>query len=62
MPSQPIRIDYQESGGYAQITSEDVDQSIKELLDAGIHLKNLNIRQRTLEDLFIKLTGRGLRE
>ena len=62
MPSQPIRIDYQESGGYAQIASEDVDQSIKDLLDAGVHLKNLNIRQRTLEDLFIKLTGRGIRE
>lgn len=62
MPCQSIHIDYQASGGYAQIVSEDVDSTIKSLLEAGIHLKNLNIRQRTLEDLFIKLTGRGLRE
>jgi len=59
---QPIRIEYQAVAGYAQIASEDVDSTVRSLLDAGIHLKNLNIRQRTLEDLFIKLTGRGLRE
>lgn len=59
---QGIRINYQSHGGYAQIASDNVDNSIKLLLDAGIHLSKLNIRQRTLEDLFIKLTGKGLRE
>ena len=28
----------------------------------GLHLENLRIRPKTLEDVFIKLTGRGLRE
>ena len=41
--------------------SQDVNQSIKELLDQGIRLDKLRIRERTLEDLFIELTGRELR-
>lgn len=57
-----LPVEGQVSGGYLQIATEDVDSSVRQLLEHGIHLKNLNIRQRTLEDLFIKLTGRGLRE
>ena len=30
--------------------------------DRGLHLENLRVRPKTLEDVFIKLTGRGLRE
>lgn len=41
--------------------SQDVNQSIKELLEQGIKLDKLRIRERTLEDLFIELTGRELR-
>ena len=32
------------------------------VLAAGVSLAGLRIRPRTLEDLFIELTGRGLRE
>jgi len=28
----------------------------------GLRLENLRIRKKTLEDVFIRLTGRGLRE
>lgn len=36
---------------------------IKELItDAGIGIEDITIRKRTLEDAFISLTGRGLRE
>jgi len=39
---------------------------LPELLQAvrsrGLHLENLRVRPKTLEDVFIKLTGRGLRE
>lgn len=41
--------------------SQDVNQSIAELLAQGIKLDKLRIRERTLEDLFIELTGRELR-
>jgi len=34
-------------------------QTIK---DQGLHLESLRIRKKTLEDVFIRLTGRGLRE
>jgi len=30
--------------------------------ERGLHLQGLHLRQRTLEDVFIRLTGRGLRE
>lgn len=30
--------------------------------ERGLHLENLQVRRRTLEDVFINLTGRGLRE
>jgi hypothetical protein len=30
--------------------------------DRGLHIVHLRVRERTLEDVFIQLTGRGLRE
>ena len=41
--------------------SQDVNKSITELLEQGVILDKLRIRERTLEDLFIELTGRELR-
>ncbi len=35
---------------------------LEELRAQGLELRGLRVRQRTLEDVFIKLTGRGLRE
>ena len=58
----PLPVEYSETGGFAQIVSEDVDHTVSLLLKAGISLRDLNIHQRTLEDLFIKLTGKGLRD
>ena len=37
-------------------------EAARALLAAGIPLARLRIRPRTLEDLFLELTGRGLRE
>jgi ABC-2 type transport system ATP-binding protein len=43
--------------------SERVLPEILQVIQArGLRLENLRIRQKTLEDVFIKLTGRGLRE
>lgn len=45
----------------AEILSKNVDKTISHLLEAKIPLANLRIREATLDDLFLKLTGKGLR-
>jgi ABC-2 type transport system ATP-binding protein len=44
-----------------EILSKDVNETIRHLLDQGIPLGNLQIRRRSLEDLFLEVTGRELR-
>jgi ABC-2 type transport system ATP-binding protein len=44
-----------------EISTGDVDQALRALLDRGVALRNLRIRPRNLEDLFLELTGRELR-
>jgi len=49
-------------GDTLEIQTPDVNAAVATLLAAGVSLAGLRIRPRTLEDLFIELTGRGLRE
>jgi ABC-2 type transport system ATP-binding protein len=44
-----------------EIFSADVNGAVRKLLDAGLSLAQLKIRPRTLEDLYIQLTGKELR-
>ena len=44
-----------------EILTRDVNAAIQELLARNISLARLQIRPRTLEDLFLELTGRELR-
>lgn len=44
-----------------EIISNDIDQTIQHLIGKGVSLKNLQVRSRTLEDLFLELTGHDLR-
>jgi ABC-2 type transport system ATP-binding protein len=44
-----------------EISTGDVEQALRALLDRGVALRNLRIRPRNLEDLFLELTGRELR-
>lgn len=44
-----------------EISTQDVNKTIGELLQAGASLTGLQVRQRTLEDLFLELTGKELR-
>ena len=44
-----------------QFSSREVSQTLTELMQAGINLQKLRVRERNLEDLFIDLTGRELR-
>lgn len=44
------------------ILSPSVENTISELIKLGVNLSSLRVRNPTLEDLFIKLTGHQLRE
>jgi ABC-2 type transport system ATP-binding protein len=44
-----------------EISTSNVDGTLKYLMDAGVALRHLRIRPRNLEDLFLELTGKELR-
>jgi ABC-2 type transport system ATP-binding protein len=44
-----------------EITTDDLDKTLRALMDAQVHLAHLRIRPANLEDLFLKLTGKELR-
>lgn len=52
---------YKQKGDVVEIHTPDINGVIAHLLAAGASLAHLRIRQRTLEDLFLELTGRELR-
>jgi ABC-2 type transport system ATP-binding protein len=45
----------------AEISTGDVEATLRFLLERGVPLRHLRIRPRNLEDLFLELTGRELR-
>ncbi len=47
--------------GNVEISVKDVDAAIRRLIDCGVSLRHLEIRARTLDDLFLELTGKELR-
>ena len=48
-------------GDRVELMSRDVNASVRALLEAGVPLAQLQVRPRTLEDLFLELTGKELR-
>ena len=50
-----------EAADRLEISTADVEQALRALLDRGVPLQHLRIRPRNLEDLFLELTGRELR-
>jgi ABC-2 type transport system ATP-binding protein len=50
-----------ESEERIEITTDDLDATLRALLAADVPLRNLRIRPPNLEDLFLELTGRELR-
>ena len=44
-----------------EIATQDLESTLRTLLDARVPLKNLRIRPPNLEDLFLELTGKELR-
>src|SRR5215469_15223080 len=50
-----------DAGEYLEISTADVDATLQKLMAKRISLARLQIRARTLEDLFLELTGKELR-
>lgn len=57
----PLPGTIRERGDSVEILSSDVNETIHQLVEQNIPLARLQIRQRTLEDLFLELTGTELR-
>ena len=57
-----IADDVQERNDHYEIQSYSVEETLKEFMRKGVMLHSLRVRQPTLEDLFLKLTGHSLRE
>jgi len=57
-PAPATRAD---AGERAKLFTRDVAATLGVLIEAGVALERLRIRERTLEDLFLELTGRTLR-
>ncbi len=50
-----------QGNGCVEMSVRDIDEAIRQLLRYGISLQRLEIRPRTLDDLFLELTGKELR-
>jgi ABC-2 type transport system ATP-binding protein len=50
-----------ESSDRVEISTRDLDGTLRALIDAQVSLRNLRIRPANLEDLFLDLTGKELR-
>ena len=57
--SLPLR--FIDSAERVEITTDDLDATLRTLIDAHVPLSNLRIRPANLEDLFLELTGKELR-
>jgi len=50
-----------ECGDTVEVLTCTVTETLRQLLDAGVSLDRLRVRSRTLDDLFLELTGQDLR-
>ena len=50
-----------DAGEHVEISTADVNQVLQRLMQQQVSLARLQIRERTLEDLFLELTGKELR-
>jgi ABC-2 type transport system ATP-binding protein len=50
-----------DAGEYVEISTDDVNGTVERLIEKRVSLARLQIRARTLEDLFLELTGKELR-
>ncbi len=56
-----VTVAYMRRDDMAEFTTSDVGATLSQLQSAGVGLSQLRVRERTLEDLFLELTGKELR-
>ncbi len=61
LPAREWPFEILRGNGFAEIMTADVNGVLRMLLEAGVSLAQLKVRPRTLEDLFLELTGKELR-
>ena len=67
LPQEDFRPDdaypwpWYERNGRIEIQTEDVHATLEHLLETGVTMQRLQVKARTLEDLFLELTGKQLR-
>lgn len=61
LPRDALPYTVLETEDSVELSTKDVDGALRQLTAAGVSLARLRIRPRTLEDLFLELTGRELR-
>lgn len=55
-------INFVRNQGAIEICTSDINQTVQQLSSAGISLQGMQVRERTLDDLFLELTGKELRQ
>ena len=53
---------YQRVGDNIEISTDDLNQSLNNLIARGIDMSDATVRSPNLEDVFLNLTGRQLRD
>ena len=59
--ARALGLPFFEAAGRVELTTNDLESTLRTLLQAGVSLAQLRIRPPNLEDLFLELTGKDLR-
>jgi ABC-2 type transport system ATP-binding protein len=59
---ETLSMPYSVDGGSVTIHTEDVDTTLKKLLSCGVNLSEMAVHSANLEDVFLHLTGKKLRD
>ena len=57
-----LGLECQEGAEGVEILTDDVNTALKRLVERGVDLNAVRVRTPNLEDVFLQLTGRRLRE
>ncbi len=55
-------LDFSRDQASIEIRTSNINETVKRLLHADVPLDGMQIRERTLEDLFLELTGKAIRQ
>ena len=59
--ARALGLTFFEAAGRVELTTNDLEGTLRTLMQSGVSLAHLRIRPPNLEDLFLELTGKDLR-